>query len=153
MEGVLAKECFAVMILTNLYIFKDIVMSLSSRPLSPHLQIWKWSMNMALSIFHRASGVALSVGSLMLVWMLVAAANGSESYACFRDFATSIFGQICLFGWTGALFFHLCSGTRHLLMDTGRLLTIPQAEKAGVIIFVVAASLTLGVWGCVKFFY
>ncbi len=125
----------------------------SQRPLSPHLQIWKWSMNMALSIFHRASGIALSVGTLMLVWMLVAAASGPQSYQCFLDFATSWFGQLCLFGWTGALFFHACSGVRHLIMDTGRMITVPAAEKVGVIIFVVSIALTLGTWGCLKFFY
>ncbi len=123
------------------------------RPLSPHLQIWKWSMNMALSIFHRASGIALSVGTLMLVWMLVAAAGGSESYQGFHDFAVSWFGQLCLFGWTGALFFHICSGVRHLIMDTGRMITIPAAEKAGMVIFIVSIALTLGTWGCLKFFY
>ncbi|WP_409365534.1 succinate dehydrogenase, cytochrome b556 subunit, partial [Klebsiella pneumoniae] len=58
-------------------------MNLSSRPLSPHLQIWKWSMNMALSILHRATGIALSVGTLMLVWFLMAAATSQEAYDSF----------------------------------------------------------------------
>lgn len=125
----------------------------SSRPLSPHLQIWKWSMNMTLSIFHRASGVALAAGSLMLVWMLAAAAGGEEYYRCFHDFASSWIGQLMLFGWTGALTFHMCSGVRHLVMDTGALLTIPQAKKAGFVIFIVSIALTLGMWACVKMFY
>lgn len=128
-------------------------MNLSSRPLSPHLQIWKWSMNMALSILHRATGIALSVGTLMLVWFLMAAATSQEAYDSFTGFASSWFGQLCLFGWTGAMFFHLCSGIRHLIMDTGGMITIPAAEKAGFIIFVVSISLTLGLWGCIKFFY
>jgi succinate dehydrogenase / fumarate reductase cytochrome b subunit len=123
-----------------------------NRPLSPHLQVWKWTLTMALSIFHRASGVALSLGLLMLVWMLVSAASGQIAYDCFLQFAKSFIGQILLFGWTGALFFHLCSGVRHLFMDAGYLLTIPQAEKAGKIIFIVSIAMTFAIWGAIKLF-
>lgn len=122
----------------------------ANRPLSPHLQVWKWSITMALSILHRASGIALSVGTLMLVWMLVAAASGEIAYNQFISFASSPLGQVMLFGWTGALFFHLCSGIRHLLMDSGYLLTIPAADRAGKIIFIVATALTIAVWTAVK---
>lgn len=124
----------------------------ASRPLSPHLQIWKWSMNMTLSILHRASGIALSVGTLMLIWFLVAAATSQDAYDCFVSFATTWFGQLCLFGWTGAMFFHMCSGLRHLIMDTGRMISIPASEKAGFLIFVVSIALTLGLWGCLTFY-
>ena len=120
------------------------------RPLSPHLQVWKWTLTMALSILHRASGIALVAGMLMLVWMLVAAASGEMAYECFLTFSKSIVGQIMLFGWTGALYYHLCSGIRHLLMDAGYLLTIPQAERAGKIIFIVAIAMTLATWGVLK---
>lgn len=121
-----------------------------NRPLSPHLQVWKWTFTMALSILHRASGIALVAGMLMLVWMLVAAASGEAAYECFITFSKSIVGQVMLFGWTGALYYHLCSGVRHLLMDAGYLLTIPQAEKAGKIIFIIAISMTLATWGVLK---
>ena len=123
------------------------------RPLSPHLQVWKWTMTMTLSILHRASGVALAIGTLMLVWMLVAAASGEIAYNQFRDIAISPIGQVLLFGWTGALYFHMCSGIRHLLMDAGYLLTIKQADRAGKIIFVVAIGLTLATWGTLKTFH
>lgn len=122
----------------------------ANRPLSPHLQIWKWTLTMALSILHRASGIALVAGMMMLVWMLVAAASGEVAYDCFLSFSRSIAGQIMLFGWTGAIYYHLCSGIRHLLMDAGYLLTIPQAERAGKIIFIVAIALTLATWGALK---
>ena len=122
-----------------------------NRPLSPHLQVWKWTLTMALSILHRASGVALAFGLLMIVWMLVAAASGQTSYECFLSFTTSIFGQLLLFGWTGAVYYHMCSGIRHLLMDAGYLMTIPQAEKAGKIIFIVSIAMTLATWGVLKF--
>lgn len=121
------------------------------RPLSPHLQVWKWTLTMAMSIFHRASGIALTVGTLMIVWMLVAAASGEVAYETFFNFASSIIGQLMLFGWTVALFFHLFSGIRHLLMDSGYLITIPQADKASKIIIVLAIAISLAVWGALKF--
>jgi len=123
----------------------------TNRPLSPHLQVWKWTLTMSLSILHRASGVALVLGLMMIVWMLIAAASGQTAYECFLWFATSIVGQLMLFGWTGAVYYHLCSGIRHLLMDAGYLLTIPQAERAGKIIFIVSIALTLATWGVLKF--
>ncbi len=123
------------------------------RPLSPHLQVWKWTLTMSLSILHRVSGAALSLGMLMVVWMLFAAASGPDSYACFYTFITSLFGQLLLFGWTGAMYFHLCSGIRHLIMDAGYLITVPQATKAGYMIFIVSIAMTLATWGCVKFFF
>ena len=122
------------------------------RPLSPHLQVWKWTLTMAMSILHRISGIALSLVMLMVVWMLVAAAMGAETYNCFHSFITSNFGQLLLFGWTGAIYYHLCSGVRHLLMDAGYMLTIPQATRAGYIIFVVAIAMTLATWATVKTF-
>ena len=125
---------------------------MANRPLSPHLQIWKWTLTMAMSILHRVSGIALSIGTLMLVWMLVSAASGQMAYETFHAFATSLIGQMFLFGWTGAVFYHLCSGVRHLLMDAGYLLTIPQAEQAGKIIFIVSISLTFATWGVLKLF-
>lgn len=123
---------------------------ISSRPLSPHLQVWKWTLTMALSILHRATGVALAVGMLMLVWMLVAAASGPDAYKCFHSFATSIIGQLMLLGWTWAIFHHLGSGIRHLLMDMGYLINVRQSTIAGYIIIVFALTMTLAIWASVK---
>ena len=122
----------------------------SSRPLSPHLQVWKWTLTMALSIFHRASGCALAAGTLVLVWWLVAAVGGAGSYDSFQTCISSTAGQVMLFGWSAALYYHLCSGIRHLIMDTGHLLTIKSADKAGIIIFIVTIALTLGTWATLK---
>lgn len=121
-----------------------------NRPLSPHLQVWKWAINMLMSILHRASGIALVAGMLMLVWMLVAAASGEMAYETFLNFSQSIIGQIMLFGWTGALYFHMFSGIRHLIMDMGYLVTIPQSDKAAKIIIIAAIAMTLATWGALK---
>jgi succinate dehydrogenase / fumarate reductase cytochrome b subunit len=105
---------------------------------------------MLLSILHRATGVALSAGMLMIVWWLVAAANGAGTYDTFISFVQSWIGQLLLFGWLLSLYFHLCSGIRHLIMDTGRLLAIKETDRAGIIIFIATAVLTLSTWAYLK---
>ena len=83
------------------------------RPLSPHLQVYRWQLTSVLSILHRATGVALSVGTVLLVWWLVAAAEGPEAYAQVQGFLGSWVGLVLLFGWSVALHYHLCNGLRH----------------------------------------
>lgn len=89
------------------------------RPLSPHLQVYRWPITMAASILNRMTGVALSVGSLLLVWWLVAAAAGPEAFATVQGFAGSWIGMLLLLGWTASLFYHLFAGMRHLVWDAG----------------------------------
>ena len=89
------------------------------RPLSPHLQVYRWPITMAASILNRMTGVALSVGSLLLVWWLVAAAAGPEAFATVQGFAGSWIGMLMLLGWTASLFYHLYGGMRHLVWDAG----------------------------------
>lgn len=120
----------------------------SSRPLSPHLQVWKWSLTMALSILHRTTGVALSVGLLLLVCWLWAIASGPQHYDAIVGVASSPLGMLFLFGWTFALYFHLLTGIRHLLMDLGFLLDIRQADRMGILIIVGAVLLTVSTWAC-----
>ncbi len=74
---------------------------LSHRPLSPHLQVYRPQITSTLSILHRATGVALSVGTLLLVWWLVAAARGEDAYATVSGFLRSAIGILLLFGWIG----------------------------------------------------
>ena len=91
-----------------------------SRPLSPHLTIWRWGPHAITSILHRASGSGLSiVGGVGLVWWLVAAASGPEAYDTFVAVARSWFGVLVGIGLTWALFHHTFAGLRHLVMDIG----------------------------------
>jgi succinate dehydrogenase / fumarate reductase cytochrome b subunit len=103
---------------------------------------------MALSIFHRATGVALAVGTLLLVCWLGAISAGPEAYDAFLGKATSPIGLAFLFGWTFALYFHLLTGIRHLLMDIGFLFDIRQADRVGILIIVGAVLLTTSTWVC-----
>lgn len=120
----------------------------SKRPLSPHLQIYKPQMTSMLSILHRATGVALAIGTLMLVWLLVAAAIGEEAFDVFTSFVGSPIGLFMLFGWSFALFYHMCNGMRHLIWDTGRLFKIENATRAGFIVLFASLILTISVWYC-----
>ena len=91
-----------------------------SRPLSPHLTIWRWAPNMLVSILHRVTGGALTFAGLaLLTWWLVAIAGGPEDYAMFTAVATSPVGLIVLVGLSWAFFQHTFSGLRHLVMDIG----------------------------------
>ncbi len=91
-----------------------------SRPLSPHLTIWKWGPHMLVSILHRVTGGGLTVvGSLVLVWWLVAAASSAEAYETFQSWATSWIGIVVGVGLSWAFFQHTVSGLRHLVMDIG----------------------------------
>src|SRR5215468_8130885 len=82
------------------------------RPLSPHLQTYRWTLTMALSIVHRATGIALYAGTLLLAWWLIALASGPASYAYVQAFKGSILGRLILFGYTWALMHHMLSGIR-----------------------------------------
>lgn len=118
----------------------------ADRPLSPHLQIYRWPLGMAMSIMHRASGMALAFGTVMIVWMLAAAATGPDAWATFHDFCLSVWGQVMLLGWTAALSYHLCNGIRHLIWDTGRLFELKKANTAGIVVLLAAAAMTVGMW-------
>jgi succinate dehydrogenase / fumarate reductase cytochrome b subunit len=91
-----------------------------SRPLSPHLTIWKWGPHMLVSILNRISGAGLTVvGSIVLVWWLVAAASSKEAYDSFTSWATSWIGIVIGVGLSWAFFQHTLGGLRHLVMDIG----------------------------------
>ena len=121
-------------------------MAMSDRPLSPHLQIWRWNVTMALSILHRVSGVGLGLGSLLLAWWLIAAASGPEAFATVQGFIGSIIGRLVLFGFTVSLFFHLCNGVRHLVWDVGYGFDIKTAERSAWFVVAATVVLTLIAW-------
>ncbi len=121
-------------------------MSTQNRPLSPHLQVYRPQLTSMLSFSHRATGVALAVGTLLLVWWLVAAASGPEAFAVVQGFIGSILGRLLLFGWTLALFYHLCNGIRHLFWDAGYGFELKQAYASGWLVLLASLALTLLAW-------
>ena len=116
------------------------------RPLSPHLQVYRWQVQMVSSITHRVTGVALSVGSLIVVWGLIALAAGEAAFAPFRGFIGSPVGVILMIGWSWALFYHLCNGIRHLVQDAGAGYQIKQFVFSSWLAVIVSFVLTALVW-------
>ena len=116
------------------------------RPLSPHLQVYKPQITTALSIFHRITGVALALGTLLLVWWLAAAATSDTAYAGVSWFMRSPIGYLVLFGWTAALWYHFCNGIRHLFWDFGYGLELPTVHASGKAVLAATALLTVLTW-------
>lgn len=111
------------------------------RPLSPHLQIWRWTPAMAASITHRATGVALYTGTVLLAVWVFAAALGAEAFRPVGAFFASPVGVVVLSGYAWALLFHAFNGLRHLYWDQGRGLDVKSANSTAIAIF--AASFGL----------
>ena len=121
-------------------------MSSAKRPLSPHLQIYRPQLTSILSITHRLTGVALAVGTLLLVYWLAAAAAGPEAFRDAQSFVGSILGRLLLFGWTVGLFFHLCNGIRHLFWDVGLGFELDEVYRSGWTVVVATVVLSLLTW-------
>ncbi len=119
-----------------------------ARPLSPHLQIYKPQLTSVLSITHRVTGVALTAGSLLLVYWLAAIAGGEESYASATAVLGSFFGRLILFLFSLAVFYHLCNGLRHLYWDSGRGFELDAVYLSGKVVIVASIALTLLTWIC-----
>lgn len=107
-----------------------------AKPLSPHLQIWGWTVTMASSITHRATGVALYSGTIILALWVVLLNFHAPSFAHLTTFLASPIGVIILSGYTWALIFHLMNGIRHLYWDSGRGLNYETAKKTAWFIFI-----------------
>jgi succinate dehydrogenase / fumarate reductase cytochrome b subunit len=121
-------------------------MSNPNRPLSPHLSIYRWPITMTLSILHRMSGVALSVGLIVLVLWLESAAIGNDAYDSFAAVMQSGFGRLLLAAFSFAFFFHMANGVRHLFWDAGRGFEIGQANTSAWLVVAFTIVATLGYW-------
>jgi succinate dehydrogenase / fumarate reductase cytochrome b subunit len=124
-------------------------MAQTGRPLSPHLGIYRWQVQMVTSILHRITGIALAVGTLILLWGLLALATGPDAWNTFGYWAGSVIGTILLIGWTWSLFYHLCNGIRHLFQDGVLGYEIPQFVRNSWLSVIVSLVLTVVVWAYV----
>jgi succinate dehydrogenase / fumarate reductase cytochrome b subunit len=117
-----------------------------ARPLSPHLQVYRLPLAAVLSITHRITGVGLTLGTLLLTWWVAAAAYGPDAYEAFSAFIGSPWGYLILFGFSVALFFHLCSGIRHLFWDMGKNFEIADTKRTNIFVIAGTVVLTLVTW-------
>ena len=119
----------------------------TTRPLSPHLSVWRWGPGMTVSILHRITGGALTVAGLaVLTWWLLALSGGAASYATFTQAAGHWAGKVVLIGLTWAFFQHLLSGIRHLVMDTGQGFELKANKTSALLTIVGSIVLTALLW-------
>ncbi len=121
-------------------------MNKAGRPLSPHLTIYRWPISMTLSILHRTTGVALSVGLVILTIWLLALSTGATAYEPVAALLGSIIGRLLLMGFSFAFFFHLCNGIRHLFWDMGKGFEMRQVTASAWSVVVASSALTLWLW-------
>ena len=126
---------------------------MNSRPLSPHLGVYKFMYTMVLSILHRITGVVSTFGLLLFVWWLMALASGPQAYARAMSYLASPLGKLVLAGFAFAFVYHFCNGIRHMIWDTGRGLERAETRRSGAVMVVAAVILTaLVLWyGCRAF--
>jgi len=119
----------------------------TSRPLSPHLTIWKWGPHMLASILSRGTGIALTIAGLaLLIWWLLAIANGAEAYEQFAAISTHPFGLFVLVGTTWAFWQHTFSGLRHLFLDMGAGYELKTNKLFAVLVIAAALLATAATW-------
>lgn len=119
----------------------------TSRPLSPHLTVWRWGPHMLVSILHRATGTALTVAGLaLLAWWLVAIATGPEALGAFSDAASHPLGLVVLIGLSWAFFQHTFSGLRHLVMDIGAGFELGTNRRMAIATIVASLLATALLW-------
>jgi succinate dehydrogenase / fumarate reductase cytochrome b subunit len=119
----------------------------NTRPMSPHLTVWRWGPHMVVSILHRLTGTALSIAGLaILTWWLMAVAQGGDALAHFTKLAGSPVGLAVLIGVTWSFFQHLLSGIRHLVMDTGAGLELGVNKTFAILTIVGSVALTAALW-------
>lgn len=121
-------------------------MDSDDRPLSPHLQIYRFPVTVISSITHRIAGALLALGMLAVIYWLIAAASGPQAYACAHAVFGNGFVRFLMFLWTYVLFYHLCNGVRHLgwAIDYG--FELERARKSAVAVFMAAGVLTVISW-------
>jgi len=121
-------------------------MSNNNHPVSPHLQIYRLPLTALLSITHRITGVILAIGSLLLVWLLSAAAHSAEYYAMLATHLQAWYGQVFLLGFLFSLYLHFCSGIRHLFWDVGYGFELETVDLTARLVIVMALVLTAATW-------
>ena len=121
-------------------------MSDRPRPLSPHLQVYRWQMTSVLSILHRGTGLFLVLGSVMIAFWVVALALSHNIFASYQAWLGSLLGKVLLAGWSFSLFFHWANGIRHLLWDAGWGYEIERVYITGWIVVLLSVVLTGLLW-------
>ena len=121
-------------------------MSAQKRPLSPHLQIYSKQITSVMSILHRITGIILAIGSLGLLWILVALSLGEAAFSSAQACLSSGLGRFVLLAFSACLMYHFFNGIRHLLWDAGKGFAIPDVYRSGYAVIALTVLCTAGIW-------
>jgi len=121
-------------------------MSQSKHPTSPHLQIYRLPLTALLSITHRITGVLLALGSVLLIVILAAAADGAATYGALVPHLQSWYGQLFMIGLVFSLYLHFCNGVRHLIWDVGYGFDLDTVDLTAKLAIALAIALTAATW-------
>ncbi|MCX8507067.1 MAG: succinate dehydrogenase, cytochrome b556 subunit [Alphaproteobacteria bacterium] len=116
------------------------------RPLSPHVQIYRWQLTNLMSILHRLAGMVLCVGTIFLTFVIVALNAGPDIFAYVEVSASSVATQIMLFAWTVCLYYHLFNGVRHLFWDAGYGFSLKATYASGYAVAAVSVVFSIATW-------
>ena len=119
---------------------------MSTRPLSPHLQVYRPQITSVMSILHRITGVIIALGAIAISLWIESVARGGSWYESLSGFLVSVPGKSLLIIWTLCTAYHLCNGIRHLAWDIGYGFEIPQVYRTGKLVVLLAVIITAGVW-------
>ena len=118
----------------------------SKRPLSPHLSIHKYVLTAVFSIFHRFTGIALSLGAILLTIWTSLIALGQDYFLIFQFISSYFIFKIFLFFWTLAIFYHLFNGIRYLFWSYGKMMQLGVVYKSGYVVVFMSILTTILVW-------
>ena len=127
-------------------LYNYLSMRYSSRPLSPHLQVYRLPITAVLSIMHRMTGVVLYLGLVLLVIVLATAAWHLEAYEALKTMLSHWLGQVFIIAWIAALYLHLCNGIRHLFWDAGMGFDLRKTQQTAYLTVAITAILTAATW-------
>ena len=117
-----------------------------NRPLSPHLSIYKKVLTAVFSIFHRFTGIGMSVGSILLSIWIIFIALGPDYFSIFQFISTYLIFKFFLFLWTLAIFYHLFNGIRYLIWSYGKMMSLDVVYKSGYVVLTLSILSTTLVW-------
>ena len=116
---------------------------MKNRPLSPHIQIYKWHISSLVSISHRITGIinffAISLICFWLAFMLL----GETNYQLIKNFLETFLGKFILIGITWSFSFQMLSEIRHLIMDYGYGFELQTTKVTGLIVIFGSIILTI----------
>lgn len=121
-------------------------MNKDTRPLSPHLQVYKWPVTMLTSILHRITGVGSALGLILITIWLAFTASGEMGWHQINGFFGNALIVFILFLWSAALIYHLCNGIRHLAWDIGKGFEKAAAKKSAYVVFIATGVITVALW-------